>query len=94
MSLTTTPALPTPPTIPSGQQLILTATFGPDIALSDSVDGETVTFYDGGNMIGNATLTGLNATLTLNNLALGGIVSQFTIRAMETSLPALPRRSL
>ena len=58
-------------TINYGQQVVLTATFGPPDPSSDFTDGESVTFYNNGNSVGTATLTNLSATLRLNNLAVG-----------------------
>jgi hypothetical protein len=51
-----------------GQQVVLTATFGPPQPYSHSTDGETVTFFNNGNSIGTATLSNLSATLRLDNL--------------------------
>ncbi|HEX4007364.1 MAG TPA: Ig-like domain repeat protein [Acidobacteriaceae bacterium] len=67
MSLTTSPVSSTS----YGQQVILTATFGPYTGSSDTVNGETVTFYNGSAAVGTATLSGLTAVIRLNDLAVG-----------------------
>jgi hypothetical protein len=64
-------ASPSGAPIPYGQTVFLTAMFLPYQGSSDTVNGETVTFYDNGNSVGTATLAGLNANLTLNNLPVG-----------------------
>ncbi|HKF48587.1 MAG TPA: Ig-like domain repeat protein, partial [Terracidiphilus sp.] len=54
-----------------GQPVYLAATFQPYQGSSDTVNGETITFYDNGSPVGTAQLAGLTANLTLNNLAVG-----------------------
>jgi hypothetical protein len=51
-----------------GQQVALTATLSPYSEQNQTTNGETVTFYNGANILGIATLTGGVATLNVTSL--------------------------
>ena len=65
---------------PSAFQLVLSATVSPSGSGIFFNDGETVTFYQGGKMIGTGTLSSGVATLNINPLAAGSY-------AFEASYP-------